>query len=553
MERYFILNLLLSLLCALALMALAKSPARLRFYVGITMLVSWLIPWHILHISLPHTMANSPLFALPQIDASNIAMPAINALNNTALQTNMQINWLTVSLDYLWLVVAAIGLSLFARDICRYRKLMRAWLANSRLDNALWQTLKHDNTAHAAQYPIRRIASQGPGMATGLLHPLIWIDETLQDTEQLSATVLHEVTHIKQNDPRWLWVICILQRLLWWNPIAWWASNYTKQQMELSCDETCQSQMPENSYQQLLIQIMLNQQTTIDKRVVNQPIASIRYGQKFNLKRVLILDEEIQMKKRHNTVIVGLFCLFGWIGLSNATGVVDKVLKNTPPKSTLMVASTPELDAFSTAIFGKEQNLALAEDILNPILENLSAFSKQSQLEILAAKHLLTSLQKQHKQVVVTSDQIMKLLGDVDISSHNLHAMIVRTIASATYLERWDKIIEYASHWRENFSHKEVEIEAALANGHFRLQNFETAIDILEQLMAETKLQGLNAPDYWATLLGTSYFANGDTESALRWFEEAVIISPTELNIKNLEQTKKMIGTYEGKPIIVSN
>ncbi len=551
MERYFILNLLLSLLCALALMALAKSPARLRFYVGITMLVSWLIPWHILHISLPHTMANSPLFALPQIDASNIAMPAINALNNTTLQTNMQINWLTVSLDYLWLVVAAIGLSLFARDVCRYRKLTRAWLANSRLDYALWQTLEPDNTAHAAQYPIRRIASQGPGMATGILHPLIWIDETLQDTEQLRATVLHEVTHIKQNDPRWLWVICILQRLLWWNPIAWWASNYTKQQMELSCDETCQSQMPENSYQQLLIQIMLNQQTTIDKRVVNQPIASIRYGQKFNLKRVLILDEEIQMKKRYNAVIVGLFCLFGWIGLSNATGVVDKVLKTNTSNLTFSKNPNPDLAYFNELLLEKKWKLAEAE--LLPQIDRLDSISPLKKLEILHAKRSLENIFGKYSEAMKTSKQMLTILPLSDLSEENLFDILYGGATSAFNAKQWDEVREYTELWRKLGKSKNVHIEFLHAMSSLDQSDTPTAIHVLEELILDAKAQHINIEEHWLSALVSAYAVGGNFTKAFELQKEATSLHPSQLNIKNLEQMRKMANISDVKTTLAIN
>jgi beta-lactamase regulating signal transducer with metallopeptidase domain len=92
-------------------------------------------------------------------------------------------------------------------------------------------------------------------MTTGLIKPIIWLESGQHVVEKIRTIILHELTHIRQHDPYWLWAINLVQRLFWWDPLIWFTVNYVRKQIELSCDEQCQKHLPKGGYQLQLIKL----------------------------------------------------------------------------------------------------------------------------------------------------------------------------------------------------------------------------------------------------------------------------------------------------------
>ncbi len=75
----------------------------------------------------------------------------------------------------------------------------------------------------------------------GAIRPRILLPHDLvsmNNREQLSHILLHELAHIRQGDIwlSWFWTfVCALQ---WFNPLVWWAGRYMYFDRELACDES---------------------------------------------------------------------------------------------------------------------------------------------------------------------------------------------------------------------------------------------------------------------------------------------------------------------------
>jgi beta-lactamase regulating signal transducer with metallopeptidase domain len=165
------------------------------------LLVSWLNPWQLLQFE---AVPNSFVLPLNILSEFNLVNPT-GVTKGARLITPLSEQTTTPLLIFywLWLAAFAIGLILLFKDIVSYIKLRRHWIKHSTLDNQAWGTaqLAHPNC------DIRRINTQAPGMITGLIKLIIWLESGQHEVEKIRTIVLHELTHIRQHDPYWLWAI----------------------------------------------------------------------------------------------------------------------------------------------------------------------------------------------------------------------------------------------------------------------------------------------------------------------------------------------------------
>ncbi len=79
----------------------------------------------------------------------------------------------------------------------------------------------------------------------GTWRPIIvvpkWVSRELSK-DQIIAILAHELSHYHRRDHWSLLIHNLIQSLLWWNPIAWWATRELRQWQELSCDAMVVSQ-----------------------------------------------------------------------------------------------------------------------------------------------------------------------------------------------------------------------------------------------------------------------------------------------------------------------
>lgn len=109
------------------------------------------------------------------------------------------------------------------------------------LQTTVSDELKQGATFVAADVPVRFTEGHGVPAVDGLLHPHITlpnrIDQILSE-EELTAVLMHEVTHAKRRDN----LIRLIHEgalcLLWFHPLVWMAGSRLALYRELSCDES---------------------------------------------------------------------------------------------------------------------------------------------------------------------------------------------------------------------------------------------------------------------------------------------------------------------------
>lgn len=90
-------------------------------------------------------------------------------------------------------------------------------------------------------------------MLIGLFKPAIYISDNLSE-EELEATLLHELNHLKHMDILWSATATVVLCLNWFNPIIWFSFFLFKRDLEVYCDErTLRYTENKQSYAMLLL------------------------------------------------------------------------------------------------------------------------------------------------------------------------------------------------------------------------------------------------------------------------------------------------------------
>lgn len=298
------------------LFILKDAPARLRFYVVITALFTWFIPWNLIATVPIMTESLAPLtdevfnsfFWLESIQTveTKTLVSSVNQLDNaSAMNIDFTFNDL-LNLSMLIALISVIGLLLFIKDIVSYQSDLKYWMDNSREDNSLLKQHDFKNS----NISIRILDDCGPGMATGLIKPTIWLNKNYKSTSTAKTILTHELNHIEQNDPAWMWLVTFTQRFFWWNPLVRLLTGIAREEIELSCDEKCRQQLQEH-YSIELAKILLNGNTAPAKYIT---AISIKGRGNFNITRIKQLTKESKMKTKHLLALVVGFSMIGVVG-----------------------------------------------------------------------------------------------------------------------------------------------------------------------------------------------------------------------------------------------
>ncbi|MBU3003945.1 M56 family metallopeptidase [Paraglaciecola arctica] len=521
MVTYLTITLLISGLCGLAILLLGGAPARLRFYICLMLLVSWLTPWQLLQFEV-----KSNSFALPLNILSEFKLVTADNTNTEVIAPITKQTSASIQTFYgFWLAVFVIGLALFCKDVVSYVQLHRRWLKHSKLDNQAWQTAGIPEQ----KCDIRRINSQSPGMATGLINPIIWLDCNQHDAEKIRTIVLHELTHIRQHDPYWLWAINFVQRLFWWNPLIGFTARYARQQVELSCDEQCKKHLPEGSYQLQLIKLTL--QANKPQHPLPMPAVLRMSGTPaFNLQRINKLNKEHNMKKRHTIVMASLLSLTGWIGFSNATvNSQQAVFKEEKAQSIVNVLHTIN-----------DKKFTAAQSQLDKLTTQIDSFESPQQAKILKLQaHVLYELEPENPQILAYMDSAIAL--EDELPTNELLDLINMAQALAASQQRWDKQLSYSDHWfkvsaeaGDNSNQKNLLYMTAVS--HYSLAQYNQAISRLNDLMSISETQGEQPQENWLKLLMANHFENGDSAIATKVQAKITMLYPTETNQRLLNE-----------------
>ena len=258
-------------------------PPRSRFFIGVSALFCWLIPFGWLQSQISNF---SPLvIELPvTIETMSAPLQPIDLVFDSNIGNSRA--WLQPSL--LILVIASVGLLLFVFDLTR----SLIWHTKD-LQQSEPATYTFSKSKLRDNYTIRIITGSSVAMTSGLFKPVIWIGSELIENNLDNVAIIHEAQHLNQNDHWWLLICQLIHRLHWWNPVVWKLHQSTLYFLEASCDQKCKNLMG-NDYQIALAQISLLKLSS-----TNLPLASSIASSNHSIShRLELLNKEFSMTKK---------------------------------------------------------------------------------------------------------------------------------------------------------------------------------------------------------------------------------------------------------------
>ncbi|MES2603897.1 MAG: M56 family metallopeptidase, partial [Pseudomonadota bacterium] len=319
MLTWALVNTVLSLLALGFALLNQGAPHRLRFHVCFLALVCWLVPWSQVPQLLPNLATFDFGFQIWQAEQQLIASTAnatqvpLIVIDTRNVPLANDVTLLHVPL----LVLAALllsGLALFGWNVLQHHWRLRALQRTARDASGYWRQYGIETAV-----PILLQNSIGGAFSSGVLNPVIWVHDDLATTQELPTLLRHELTHIQQHDNWYLLVITLVEKLLWWNPMAWYLGQQSRHLQELSCDERCRDHNAD--YPAELAQLMLTN-LGISRSVAPEPSlfsANIFNKPNLNIQRLKVLQRSHQMKPRHIVSAVATALLaFTTVGLVTA-------------------------------------------------------------------------------------------------------------------------------------------------------------------------------------------------------------------------------------------
>lgn len=527
MSTYLIINGLITLLGGLSLLLLTHAPARSRFYVGVFTLSCWLLPWPQLQLAADTSALYLPFNLVFEIKNSLPELSQLAQHSDQAVATPYStFSWLSISelSQWFWPVTLVIGLCLFSRKLLGLYLLQRQWRQNSSPNNLLWQQAGFQ-TQHCA---IRTMQDCGPGMATGILRPTIWLNQQQQDSGTLHTILLHELTHIRQHDPLWLLLLNLLSCLFWWNPVVRWLCRYSAQQIELSCDEQCQQLLPKGQYQQHLIELTLwaNQQRKTLSTLATRPtpmILAMSSTKAFNLQRIQHLNKEISMKLRYQFVLLTFLTAtagVAWSNTSNSSADIPAI------KQVHQLMANNEFN---------QANLVLAE-----MTRHIEQYDQQQQFDIWYFLAMNTYQQdNQNKQILSLMDKAFALSEYAE--QQQLGRAFKTALGLAVSTEQAEKALIYADSWQRSGLLMPPESQFLVAVAHYQMQNFELANTQLSALINAAEINGHTPRENWLALVVGNYVEQGQYAKAYQAQQKTEAYYPNDKNQRLLNDLKRLI------------
>ena len=142
-----------------------------------------------------------------------------------------------------------------------------------------------------------------PAITTGPLQHTIWLDFKMKGRPELDSVIEHELTHIKHKDTYWLWLICATESVFFWNPLCLLLANLARQQIELSCDESCMEKLSDKYRYDLASLLLSEHQYRYEHASLGHSVLAVSHSKSFNIQRVKTLNKEKKMKLSHLMII----------------------------------------------------------------------------------------------------------------------------------------------------------------------------------------------------------------------------------------------------------
>lgn len=318
MLDYLVTNVVISVCVLASVWLLRQAPAKIGFHLLCIGLLCWFVPWQMLPNTWLAAYDTQAVFWLDTITMQTpLPIPVVSVVSYTPESTS----WMQyVTWGHLFALLCGCGCALFAWRVFSYLRFI----------NRLQQHTISQQYMAGVVYPINVVPLFTPAIATGIFKPTIWVDSQLLQREELSSVLLHESTHIKQGDVLWLWMICLMESVFWWNPLCRLMAHKARQHLELRCDEQCFS-VRQQQYQLDLASLLLRPLSlSWSLRAVNVEVLNMLNSSDFSVYRVKMLNKEKVMKRQHLAVVVAALS----IGIVAASAIASSGTEAMPDKVT---------------------------------------------------------------------------------------------------------------------------------------------------------------------------------------------------------------------------
>lgn len=147
----------------------------------------------------------------------------------------------TVMVQYLWLVWLGVALILLIRRITAYQGFVKYMKAGcTEVSNVeLLDKLAQIGVQTGVKRPVELLTNNliSSPLLFGFVHPCIVFPTVDLPEADFEYTIRHELTHYRQRDMFYKWLIQLTICVHWFNPLVWWMGREINRACELACDE----------------------------------------------------------------------------------------------------------------------------------------------------------------------------------------------------------------------------------------------------------------------------------------------------------------------------
>lgn len=232
-----------------AALFMRTAPPRIVLFVCLFSMLAILMPWT--------SVAESQFANFARVDVFPTGESGNPTLINSRDVDNEQ---RSSTLNSLWLSIGAFwALTTVARSFLTRRR----WRAKSFPDNSLKRYVNPGLANTMRRVCIRRLPESSAVFSTGVFRSEVWIGEKIRDDALLETAINHELCHIASKDQLILFVVVVVERALWWNPLIWVLGQQARRHMEYACDCRCQSLLGDSKYRKSLAELFLKHQAKV--------------------------------------------------------------------------------------------------------------------------------------------------------------------------------------------------------------------------------------------------------------------------------------------------
>lgn len=189
-----------------------------------------------------HDLATAPYFNTSQGNYAQKGQDIISDEQTEHTSSDNTTRDLAVSISQnLWLIWLVVALILLVRKITAYQSFVRyiragcVEVADIDLLEQFGKLVEQKKISNTVELYKNSLISSP--MLIGFFHPCIVIPTTHLTTSDFKYTIQHELTHCKQLDMFYKWLMQLTVCVHWFNPFVYLMSRQVDRACELSCDE----------------------------------------------------------------------------------------------------------------------------------------------------------------------------------------------------------------------------------------------------------------------------------------------------------------------------